>query len=69
VVELRFIRRLIMRSARCDGRFPARREEFQNTYDLVADLPLTHLHVFSYSPRPGTPAASLPHQVPDKIKK
>jgi threonylcarbamoyladenosine tRNA methylthiotransferase MtaB len=29
--------------------------EFQNTMDLVEKSPLTHLHVFSYSPRPGTP--------------
>ena len=29
-------------------------EEFSNTLDLVQQSPLTHLHVFSYSPRPGT---------------
>ncbi|NTU48977.1 MAG: tRNA (N(6)-L-threonylcarbamoyladenosine(37)-C(2))-methylthiotransferase MtaB [Syntrophobacteraceae bacterium] len=33
---------------------------FQNTCDLVARLPLTYLHVFPFSPRPGTPAASWP---------
>jgi threonylcarbamoyladenosine tRNA methylthiotransferase MtaB len=50
--------------------FPGEGEkEFQNTYDLVEDLPLTHLHVFSYSPRPGTPAATMKEQVPDRIKK
>jgi threonylcarbamoyladenosine tRNA methylthiotransferase MtaB len=27
---------------------------------LVAELPVTYLHVFPYSPRPGTPAAGLP---------
>jgi threonylcarbamoyladenosine tRNA methylthiotransferase MtaB len=42
---------------------------FRNTYDLIADIPLTHLHVFSYSPRPGTPAATMEGQVPDGIKK
>jgi len=26
----------------------------------VAELPVTYLHVFPYSPRPGTPAADLP---------
>jgi len=33
---------------------------FQNSLDLVADCGLTHLHVFPYSPRPGTPAARMP---------
>ena len=42
---------------------------FQNTYDLIDDLPLTHLHVFSYSPRPGTPASVMKHQVPERAKK
>jgi threonylcarbamoyladenosine tRNA methylthiotransferase MtaB len=42
---------------------------FRNTFDLIADLPLTHLHVFSYSPRPGTPAATMAGQVPDGVKK
>ncbi len=50
--------------------FPGEGEkEFQNTYDLVEDLPLTHLHVFSYSPRPGTPSAAMNGQVPERIKK
>lgn len=31
---------------------------------MIEDLPFTYLHVFTYSPRPGTPAASLPNQVP-----
>jgi threonylcarbamoyladenosine tRNA methylthiotransferase MtaB len=33
--------------------------DFQATYDLVAALPATYLHVFPFSPRPGTPAAQL----------
>jgi threonylcarbamoyladenosine tRNA methylthiotransferase MtaB len=50
--------------------FPGEGEkEFQNTLDLVERSPLTHLHVFSYSPRPGTPAAELKRQVPEKVKK
>ena len=44
-------------------------KEFQNTLKLVEKLPLTHVHVFSYSPRPGTPAADMKNQVPDVIKK
>jgi threonylcarbamoyladenosine tRNA methylthiotransferase MtaB len=44
-------------------------KEFQNTLRLVDETPLTHLHVFSYSPRPGTAAASMKDQVPETIKK
>ena len=50
--------------------FPGEGEEaFQNTMRLVAQSPLTHLHVFSYSPRPGTAAATMKDQVPDHVKK
>jgi threonylcarbamoyladenosine tRNA methylthiotransferase MtaB len=50
--------------------FPGEGErEFEQTLDLVHNSPLTHLHVFSYSPRPGTPAASMPGQVPETVKK
>lgn len=38
--------------------------EFEATRRMVEDLPLTYLHVFNYSARPGTPAASMSHQVP-----
>ena len=43
--------------------------EFRNTCRLVEETPLTHLHVFSYSPRPGTPAAEMRGQVPEPVKK
>ncbi|MGQ9921778.1 MAG: tRNA (N(6)-L-threonylcarbamoyladenosine(37)-C(2))-methylthiotransferase MtaB [Desulfobacca sp.] len=36
---------------------------FARTRELLAGLPLTYLHVFPYSPRPGTPAAALTPQV------
>jgi threonylcarbamoyladenosine tRNA methylthiotransferase MtaB len=50
--------------------FPGEEERhFQNTLRLIEELPLSHLHVFSYSPRPGTPAANLPRQVNENIKK
>ncbi len=39
-------------------------EEFEQTRRAVDDLPLTYLHVFTYSARPGTPAAQLAAQVP-----
>jgi threonylcarbamoyladenosine tRNA methylthiotransferase MtaB len=31
---------------------------------MIEDLPFTYLHVFTYSARPGTPAASMTNQVP-----
>jgi threonylcarbamoyladenosine tRNA methylthiotransferase MtaB len=50
--------------------FPGEGElEFRETHDLIEQLPLSHLHVFSYSPRPGTPAAVMSSQVPEKVKK
>ncbi len=33
---------------------------FETTRELVGQLPATYLHVFPYSPRPGTPAALMP---------
>ncbi len=41
---------------------------FENTLNAVEDLNLTFLHVFPYSPRPGTPAAKMP-QVPEVLRK
>lgn len=37
---------------------------FADTRDLFQRLPLTYAHVFPFSPRPGTRAATLPGQVP-----
>ena len=31
---------------------------------MIEDLPFTYLHVFTFSARPGTPAATMPEQVP-----
>src|SRR5882724_2124028 len=45
--------------------FPGETEaEFEQTRRLVEVLPFTYLHVFIYSARPGTPAASMDKQVP-----
>ncbi len=50
--------------------FPGETEaEFANTYALIADLPVSYLHVFPFSKRPGTPAAVMPGQVPASISK
>lgn len=49
--------------------FPQESEEdFQMTLSFVAGHPLSYLHVFPYSPRPGTPASSFPGQVPEGVK-
>ena len=48
--------------------FPGETEaEFCETERLVEELPLTYLHVFSYSARPGTPAATMADQVPSGV--
>ncbi len=38
--------------------------EFEETRRMIEELPLTYLHVFTYSVRPGTPAAEMQNQVP-----
>lgn len=41
--------------------FPTETEaQFENTRRAVGEMGLTYLHVFPYSPRPGTPAAKIP---------
>jgi threonylcarbamoyladenosine tRNA methylthiotransferase MtaB len=48
--------------------FPGETEaDFEETRLLIEELPLTYLHVFTYSPRPGTPAAAMRNQVPVQI--
>jgi threonylcarbamoyladenosine tRNA methylthiotransferase MtaB len=49
--------------------FPTETEEmFTRSLDLVDECGLTHLHVFPFSPRPGTPAARMP-QVAREVAK
>src|SRR6201988_1074340 len=49
--------------------FPTETEEaHQRSRALIAECGLTHLHVFPYSERPGTPAARMP-QVPHPLRK
>lgn len=42
---------------------------FQETYDFLASLPITYLHVFTYSRRKGTPAFDMKNQINGTIKK
>jgi threonylcarbamoyladenosine tRNA methylthiotransferase MtaB len=45
--------------------FPGESEKnFQETIEFIDRLPFTYLHVFSFSARPGTPAAEMPGQLP-----
>jgi threonylcarbamoyladenosine tRNA methylthiotransferase MtaB len=37
--------------------------EFESTRRMIEELPFTYLHVFTYSARPGTPAAEMTNQV------
>jgi threonylcarbamoyladenosine tRNA methylthiotransferase MtaB len=50
--------------------FPGETEEdFRKSYDLVAELGFSRLHVFPYSAHPGTPAAKMSEQVPTETAK
>ena len=43
--------------------------DFDKTFDCLTDLPITYLHPFTYSPRPGSQALVLGDQVPGDVKK
>lgn len=43
-------------------------DEFAATVSLLQQLELSHIHTFKYSPRKGTPAATMPDQIPEEIK-
>jgi threonylcarbamoyladenosine tRNA methylthiotransferase MtaB len=50
--------------------FPCETEDdHASTLRFITERPFTYLHVFSYSSRPGTTAASLPGQVPGQLIK
>lgn len=50
--------------------FPGEDEErFKNTYRLIKELPLSYLHVFTYSQREGTDAYKYDGQIPEYVKK
>lgn len=49
--------------------FPTETDEmFENSLDIIKACDLTYLHVFPYSPRPGTPAAKMPQDNASKRK-
>ena len=44
-------------------------EEYRQTRDLIESSPLSYLHVFRYSPRPGTEAAEMENRVHNETKR
>ena len=44
-------------------------QEFEESWAFIESLPITYLHVFTYSERPGTPAAACPDAVPLDLRK
>jgi len=55
----------------CDvlGGFPGETDEqAENTYNLIHELPISYLHVFPYSKRRGTLAASYADHLPGQVK-
>ena len=50
--------------------FPGETEaEFQELLDFVREVRFDHLGVFTYSPQECTPAASMPGQIPERVKR
>jgi len=59
--EMRALRPDIVFGADLIAGFPTETEAmFENSLSIVEECGLTHLHVFPFSPRPGTPAARMP---------
>jgi threonylcarbamoyladenosine tRNA methylthiotransferase MtaB len=67
--EVRSLRPDMVFGADIIAGFPTENEAmFQRSLDIVAECGLTHLHVFPFSPRPGTPAARMPQVARDIVK-
>jgi threonylcarbamoyladenosine tRNA methylthiotransferase MtaB len=50
--------------------FPGETEaDFEETRSFIASMPMTYLHVFTFSARPGTPAAEMSGQVHPQVMK
>jgi threonylcarbamoyladenosine tRNA methylthiotransferase MtaB len=50
--------------------FPGETDElFEESRQFIDVMPFTYLHVFTYSERPGTPAAEMPGVVPMRVRK
>lgn len=50
--------------------FPGETEqEWQESFDFIEQTSFGHIHIFTYSPREGTKAVTLPNPVPNEVKK
>ncbi|WP_442497025.1 tRNA (N(6)-L-threonylcarbamoyladenosine(37)-C(2))-methylthiotransferase MtaB [Methylobacter sp. sgz302048] len=50
--------------------FPGETEqEWQDSFDFIKQTGFGHIHIFTYSPREGTKAATLPDQLSNEVKK
>jgi threonylcarbamoyladenosine tRNA methylthiotransferase MtaB len=50
--------------------FPGETEEdFKDTMDIAEKIDFLHMHIFPFSPREGTPAATMKNQIPEDIKR
>ncbi|MEG2984525.1 MAG: tRNA (N(6)-L-threonylcarbamoyladenosine(37)-C(2))-methylthiotransferase MtaB [Peptostreptococcaceae bacterium] len=43
-------------------------DEFNKTYEFLSDIELSQMHIFKYSPRKGTPAATMENQIDPQMK-
>ncbi|MER9731388.1 tRNA (N(6)-L-threonylcarbamoyladenosine(37)-C(2))-methylthiotransferase MtaB [Mesorhizobium sp. M0217] len=67
--DVRKLRPAIVFGADIIAGFPTETEEmFQNSIKIVEECGLTHLHVFPFSPREGTPAARMPQVRRELVK-
>jgi threonylcarbamoyladenosine tRNA methylthiotransferase MtaB len=44
-------------------------QEWRESLDFIENLGFGHIHIFTYSPRTGTKAATLPNPIPNAVKK
>ncbi len=69
MAKLRALRPEMVFGADIIAGFPTETDEMaQNTLSIVGEANLTYLHVFPYSPRPGTPAARMPQVAASKVR-
>jgi threonylcarbamoyladenosine tRNA methylthiotransferase MtaB len=70
VAKLRALRPDMVFGADIIAGFPTEDDAmFENTLRIVTEADLTHLHIFPYSPREGTPAARMPQVDPQTARK
>jgi len=68
--DLRGLRKDMVFGADIIAGFPTETDEmFENSLRIIDECGLTFLHVFPFSPRPGTPAAKMPPVERDVVKR